>query len=49
VGYSVEVKNHAEYSLKVLGERFETDKVSRDCVLNHGSEANPTTEEGKII
>jgi len=49
VGYSIESKNHAEHSLAILEKKFEIDKVLRDCVLNHGSEAKPTTLEGRII
>jgi HD superfamily phosphodiesterase len=49
VGYSIEAKNHAEHSLKILNEKFDIDNVLKDCIINHGSEATPETDEGKII
>ncbi len=42
--------NHAENSIRILIDNgFEvTDKI-KDCILNHGSNRNPKTKEGKIL
>jgi len=42
-------KNHAGLSLDILKKEFLLDKVDTDCILNHGSSANPKTPEGKLF
>ncbi len=49
IGYVVNPKKHAEYSLKILERYFIIDHVLRYCILNHSTEAKPKTEEGKIF
>ncbi len=50
LGYYVNKENHAEESIKLLKkEGFFVDEKMKDCILNHGSNKNPKTEEGKII
>ena len=55
IGYSIgnlpnRAPNHAKNSVKILiKDGFEvTDKI-KDCILNHGSNGNPKTKEGKIL
>lgn len=49
-GYCIEKENHAKHSLTLLEkEGFELSKPMKDCVLNHGSSATTTTDEGKVF
>ncbi len=50
IGYSVDFKHHADYAVPILKELgYEVSDVLEDCVLNHGSDKNPKTIEGKIF
>lgn len=50
IGRTVQIKNHAEESVKLAeGEFGSLDEIIKDCILNHGNSKNPKTEEGKII
>lgn len=42
-------ENHAKISVEILKEEFELDGVDIDCILNHGSSAEPKTKEGKLF
>lgn len=48
IGQAIEVDNHAEHSLKLL-KNYEVSEKLKDCILNHGNNGKPKTEEGKII
>lgn len=50
IGYSVKEEGHAEESFKIAKNKFPNlDKRVIDCILNHGSDKKPLTEEGKIF
>lgn len=49
IGYSISAEEYAKHSLEILEKDFEIDETLADCILNHGSEGKPKTEEGKII
>ncbi len=48
IGYSIETKEHAKYSIELLKD-YELDEKLKDCILEHGSDGNPKTKEGEII
>ena len=41
--------NHAENSLKIAEQEFELDEIEKDCILNHGSNGKPKSNEAKIF
>lgn len=50
IGYVRGQKSHAEHSLNMLEERgYEISDTLKDCILNHGTDKQPETEEGKIF
>jgi len=50
IGYSVDEKDHPKHSLNIIEEKnFEVNEKLKDCILNHGGEGNPQTEEGKVF
>jgi len=50
IGKAIGGKNHAQCSVEILEkEGFELDNKLRDCILQHGGDKTPTTDEGKII
>ena len=50
IGYFINEENHPKNSLDILEkENFEIDEKLKDCVLNHGANDKPQTEEGKIF
>jgi len=48
IGYSISKENHAKHSLDLL-KKYELDEKLKDCILNHGTDANPKTQEGTIF
>jgi len=49
-GYSIKEEGHAEESLKITENKFSNiNKTIIDCILNHGPDKKPLTEEGKIF
>lgn len=49
IGKTIQDKNHAELSVKIIQEDFELDDIDEDCILNHGSNGNPESEEAKMF
>ena len=43
-------KDHAKLSVEILEKnKFNLDNIDKDCVLNHGSNGKPESEEAKIF
>ncbi len=49
IGKAISYKEHAKHSLKILEKNFEINEKLKDCILNHSSDKNPKTKEGKIF
>lgn len=49
IGYIINKETHAKHSLEIAKKQFTLNKKIEDCILNHGTNGNPKTEEGKII
>lgn len=56
IGYSrvqqdgSDMKKHPDYSIGILNEEgYQISDKLRDCILNHGIDQQPETEEGKIF
>jgi HD superfamily phosphodiesterase len=50
IGSVIEMPNHAIHSLNLLKkEGFEISTLIEDCVLNHGIDGKPISEEAKIL
>ena len=50
IGYFISEHDHPKNSLDILvKKKFEIDEKLKDCVLNHGANDEPQTEEGKIF
>lgn len=49
IGKIIEIKDHAKHSLEIIEKNFVINEKLKDCILNHGSDDTPKTEEGKII
>ena len=50
IGYCIDEEEHPKYSLKILKDlSYEISKTLEDCILNHGSDKEPITPEGKVF
>jgi|TARA_B100001964_G_scaffold221346_1_gene265264 predicted hydrolase (HD superfamily) len=50
IGYSFDEAEHAKHSLRIIREEdFQVSEELKDCILNHGNNDFPSTEEGKIF
>lgn len=42
-------EEHAQHSIEILEKEYEMSETLKDCILNHGTNEKPKTEEGKIM
>ncbi len=50
IGYLIDRENHAEHSVKIIEDKgFEVTPIMRDCIINHGTDGKPESEEAKIL
>lgn len=50
IGSVVERNDHAKHSLDLLKkESFEISELIKDCILNHGTNGQPKSQEAKIL
>ena len=50
IGSTVERDDHAKFSLDLLEqEGFGVSELIKDCILNHGTNGKPKSEEAKIL